>query len=63
MSEVIYKVLQDTRNEINPDMCAQCQSPIKPVYASTTNCYQICVYKCKQCGMMSFALYEKYEKD
>lgn len=61
MSEVIYKVLQDTRNDINPDVCAKCQSPVRPVYASTTNRYHICVYECKKCGNMSFALYEIFE--
>jgi len=63
MSEVIYKVLQDTRNNMNPDICAICQNPVRPVYASTTSCYHLCVYECKQCGGMSFTLYEKYDKD
>ena len=61
MSEVIYNLLQDTRNYINPDVCAKCQSPVRPVYASTTSCYHICVYECKQCGNMSFALYEIFD--
>lgn len=63
MSEVIYKVLQDTRNDINPDVCAKCQSPVRPVYASTTNRYHICVYECKKCGNMSFALYEIFDAE
>lgn len=63
MSRTTYEVLQDTRNELNPNLCSSCQAPIKPVYACTTNVYHICVYECKQCGAMSFTLSEIFRED
>lgn len=63
MQARLYKVLEDTRNDVNPNMCAVCQSFIKPIVANTTEHYNICVYECKQCGAVSFVLSEIYEEN
>lgn len=44
-----YKVLEDTRDDINPNVCPMCHAQLRPIVASTTEHYDICFYECDQC--------------
>ncbi len=59
----IYKVLEDTREDINLNVCATCHAQLRPIVASTTELYNICFYECKQCGAIYHTLSEIYKDD
>lgn len=59
----IYKVLEDTRDDINPNVCPTCKAYLQPTVASTTEHYNICFYECKQCGAIYHSLSEAYTDD
>lgn len=63
MQGQIYKVLEDTRDNVTPNICSSCGGFIRPIVASTTERYSICVYECKQCGAVSFLLSEIYREN
>ncbi len=58
-----YKVLEDTRDDINPNVCPTCHAYLRPIIASTTEAYHICIYECKQCGAITHTLSEIYKGD
>lgn len=58
MRGVLYKVLEDTRDNVTPNICPSCGGFIRPIVASSTKRYSICVYECKQCGAVYFTLSE-----
>lgn len=59
----IYKLLEDTRDDINPNVCPTCKAHLLPTVASTTERYNICFYECKQCGAIYHSLSEIYNDD
>lgn len=59
----IYKVLEDTRNPENPNMCKLCGSPLRITVAQSSEQYHIEVYECSQCQAVSFFLSEIYQKN
>lgn len=57
----LYRVLEDTRNETNPNICRVCGSPVSVMIAQSTERYHVCVYECSQCKALSFYLSEVYQ--
>lgn len=63
MQGVLYKVVEDTRNSINPNTCSSCGAFVFPLVASTTENYHLAVYQCPQCGAVSFSLFQVFSDD
>lgn len=63
MMTVLHKVLQDTRNPDNPEQCALCGGPVRPIICQCTKAYSVYVFECKQCGGISTLLTETYAED
>lgn len=59
----IYKVLEDTRSEENPNICKLCGSPVRIIVAQSSVQYHIEVYECSHCQAVSFFLSEIYQKN
>ena len=60
---VLHRVLQDTRDSDNPNVCASCGGVVSPLAFDSTNTYSIHIYECKQCGAVSSLLTEIYLED
>lgn len=63
MVMAIHKVLQDTRNPDNRNMCATCGGWLKPLAYDITSAYGVYVFECSQCGGYASLLTEFYSED
>lgn len=51
-----YSVLEDTRNDENPNSCKLCGVPLRVIASLSSERYHICVYECRQCHAGYFTL-------